>query len=110
MGWWQRLTSEQPTFKLLGDRTGALGLATNRPCQTLFEDDGFVGVKKDAAFDVPADGSGEDDFFEVPALLYQVFQAVFVRDADHALLDDGAVVEDICDVMRVAPRIFTPRS
>jgi hypothetical protein len=38
----------------------------------LGEDDGLVGVGEDAVGEVPADGSGEDEAFEVSALLDEV--------------------------------------
>ena len=60
---------------------------------------GLVAIKKDAVFDVPADGAGEDDFLEVAAFADEIFDGVAVRDADHVLLDDGAVVEDLSDVV-----------
>jgi hypothetical protein len=48
---------------------------------------------------VPADGAGEYDFLEVAAFADEVFDRVAVGDADHVLLDDGAVVEDFGDVV-----------
>ncbi len=59
----------------------------------------FIAVQKDAVFDMPADGSGEYDFFEVATFADQVFDGVAMGDADYILLDDGAVVENFSDVM-----------
>jgi len=66
----------------------------------LVEDDGFsVAVEQDAVVDVPSDGPGEDDFFEVASLLDEVFDRIPVGDADDVLLDDGAVVEYLGNVV-----------
>lgn len=48
---------------------------------------------------MPADGSGEDYFFDVAALFHEIVDRVAVGDAFDALLDDGAVVEDFGDVV-----------
>jgi len=71
----------------------------NRWSSALLEDDGFVAVEQDAVFDVPADGSGKDDLFDVAALFYQIVDRVTVRYALDTLFNDGPVVEDFCDVM-----------
>jgi hypothetical protein len=63
------------------------------------ENHSFIAVQKDAVFDVPADGAGEDDFFEVAAFTDKVFDSVAMRDANYILLDDGTIVEDFGDVM-----------
>ena len=48
---------------------------------------------------MPAHRSGEDDLFQIAALLDEVFNGIAVRDANNILLDDGPVVEDLGDVM-----------
>ncbi len=48
---------------------------------------------------MPADGAGENDFFEVAAFTDEVFDSIAVGDADHVLFDDGTVVEDFGDVV-----------
>lgn len=65
----------------------------------LGEDDGFIVVGEDLALDVPADGAGEDDFFEVAALADEVLHGLLVGDADDVLFDDGAFVEFGGDVV-----------
>ena len=57
----------------------------NSRSSALLEDDGFVAVEEDAVFDVPADGTGEDDLFDVAALFHQVLDRVAVRYAFDAL-------------------------
>jgi len=52
----------------------------------------LVSIQEDTAFDVPADGARQDDFFDVAALLDQVVDGVAVVDADDILFDDGAIV------------------
>ena len=49
--------------------------------------------------EVPADGAGEDDAFEVAAAGDEVFDLVAVADAGDVLLNDGAVVEEVGDVV-----------
>ena len=63
------------------------------------EDDGLVGVGEDAVVEVPADGAREDEALEVAALLDEVGELVVLRDAGDVLLDDGAFVEDLGDVV-----------
>jgi hypothetical protein len=63
------------------------------------EDDGLIRVGEDAVAEVPAHGAGENQAFEVAALLNQVGELVVLRDAGDVLLDDGAFVEDFGDVM-----------
>ncbi len=65
----------------------------------LLEDDSFVSVEQDAIFDVPADGSGENYFFDVAALFHQVVDRVAVRYPFDALFDDGAVIEHFGDIV-----------
>ena len=38
----------------------------------LIENDGFIGIQENSLFQVPSDGTGENDFFEVPPLLHKV--------------------------------------
>ena len=52
------------------------------------EDDGAVLVGEDAVLEVPVDGAGEDDLFEVAAQADQVGDALAVRDALDVLFDD----------------------
>ena len=72
---------------------------SGRGLRGLLEDYGFGAVEEDAIFYVPADGAGENDFFEVATFLDKVVDGVAVIDADDILLDDGAVVEDLGDVV-----------
>ena len=65
----------------------------------LLEDHGLIDIKQDTVFDVPADGAGEYDLFEVAAFADEVFDGVAVGYADYILLDDGTVVEDFGDVV-----------
>lgn len=48
---------------------------------------------------MPADSAGEDDAFEVASACDEVVDLVAVGDACDILLDDGAVVEDLGDVV-----------
>ena len=48
---------------------------------------------------MPADGAGEDHAFEIAPPGDEVFDLVAMRDADYVLLDDGAVVEQIRNVV-----------
>ena len=63
------------------------------------EDDRLVVVGEDLALGVPADGAGEDDFFEIAALADEVGDGLAVGDADDVLFDDGALVEIAGDVV-----------
>lgn len=63
------------------------------------EDDGLVIVGEDLALDVPADGAGEHDFFEVAALADEVLHGLFVGDAADVLLDDRSFVQFGGDVV-----------
>lgn len=63
------------------------------------EDHRLVAVKKNAVFDVPADGAGQDDLLQVAAFANEILDGVAMRDADHVLLDDGTVVEDFADIV-----------
>src|SRR5882672_10473959 len=68
-----------------------------------------VPVEQDPVVDVPADGPGQDDFFEVAALLDEVFDGIAVRDPDDILLDDGAVVEYLGNVVAGgADQLYAP--
>src|SRR5258708_39141084 len=67
--------------------------------RALLENYGLVAVEKNAVLDVPADGAGENNFFKVAAFADEIFNRVAVGDADHVLLDDGAVGEDFSDVV-----------
>ncbi len=67
--------------------------------ERLVEDYGFVSVAKNAALEMPADGAGEDDAFEVASAGDEVFDLVAVGDASYVLLNDGAVVKDGSDVV-----------
>lgn len=48
---------------------------------------------------MPANGSREDKPLKVAALLNEVGELVVLRDAGDVLLDDGAFIEDLGDVM-----------
>ncbi len=48
---------------------------------------------------MPTDGAGKHDLLQVAALLQQVVERVAVGDANHVLLDDGAVIENVGHVM-----------
>ncbi len=76
-----------------GGRIGKKGIANPFSIGGLVEDDGFVVVDEDAVFEVPADGLGEDGFFEVAAFAGEVGNGVAVADAGDVLMDDGAFVE-----------------
>jgi len=67
--------------------------------RTLLEDDRLVAVKEDAVFYVPADGAGEHDFFDIATLLDQIIDRVSVMNADDVLLDNGAIVEHLSNVV-----------
>ena len=81
-----------------------------RRCQAASEDHGFIAVKKNAIFDVPAHGAGEHDLLEVAAFADKIVDGVAVRDADYVLLNDGAVVKDFSDVVAGGADQFDPRS
>ncbi len=42
------------------------------------ENDSFIAVHEDSAFDMQADGSGEDNFFQVAALANEIFDRIAV--------------------------------
>lgn len=63
------------------------------------ENYGLIPVKKNTAFDVPADGAGKDDLFKIAAFADEIFDGVAVRYADHVLLDDGTVIEYFSDIV-----------
>src|SRR5450755_3308659 len=65
----------------------------------LLKDHGFIPIKQDAVFHAPADGPRQDDLFDVAALLDEVVDGVAVVDADDILVDDGAIVEYLSNVM-----------
>src|SRR5947209_18557317 len=65
----------------------------------LVEDHSLILVKQDAVLDVPADGAGEDYFFQVAAFLQKIVECIAVRDANDVLLNDGTVIEDFGDGM-----------
>ena len=51
----------------------------------LLEDDGFIFVEEDSVFDVPANGAGEDNFFEVAAFFDEVFHGIAMPQASSPL-------------------------
>jgi hypothetical protein len=59
----------------------------------------LIAVYKYAVLHMPADGTREDNFFEIAAFADEVFDSVAVGDADDVLLDDGPVIEDFRDVV-----------
>ena len=63
------------------------------------EDDGSVFIGQQAMVKVPIDGAGEHDFFEIAAEADEIVHALAVGDPDDVLLDDGAFVELLCDVV-----------
>ena len=65
----------------------------------LVEDHSLVAVAENAAVEVPAHGAGEDHALQVAAPGDEIFHLVAVGDARHVLLDDGAVVEHLGDVV-----------
>ena len=48
---------------------------------------------------MPPDGSREHNFFDVAALADEILDSVAMVDADDILFDDGAIVEDMSDVV-----------
>ena len=50
-------------------------------------------------FEVPADRSRKNYFFEVAALLHEVLERIAVRDSYDVLFDDGAVIQHFGDVV-----------
>ena len=46
---------------------------------------------------MPADGAGEDYFFEVAAIFDQVLERIAMGDTGYALLDDGAIITATLD-------------
>jgi hypothetical protein len=63
------------------------------------KDDRLVAVEEDAVFYVPANGAGQDQFFDVASFLDEVFDGVAMIDADDVLFDDGAIVEHLSNVV-----------
>ena len=59
----------------------------------LTEDDRFVFVYQNFAFDVLLDGTREDDLFEIFPLIDQISDGVFVGDSDDLLLDDRSGIQ-----------------
>ena len=49
--------------------------------------------------DVPVDGPGQDDFFEVTSEPYEIVHALAVGNADDVLFDDGPFIEFFGDEM-----------
>ena len=65
----------------------------------LLKDNRFISVEQNAIFYVPANGSREHHFFDVTSFLDEVVNGVAMVDADHILLDDGAVVQYLSHVV-----------
>jgi hypothetical protein len=59
----------------------------------------LVSVQQDAVFDVPANGARENYFFYIPAFLDEIVDGIAVVNTDHVLLNDGAIVEDLGNVV-----------
>jgi hypothetical protein len=59
----------------------------------------LVSVQQDAVFDVPANCARENNFFYIPAFLDEIVDGIAVVDTDHVLLNDGAIVEDLGNVV-----------
>ncbi len=57
------------------------------------EDNGLVLVNEDAVLELPANGGGKDDFFEIATLGDEVLDIVAVAYAGNVLADDGAFVQ-----------------
>src|SRR5262249_13224802 len=67
---------------------------------SLFKNHGAVAVEQNAVFHVPAHGLGQNHLFQITAFLDQVFDIVFVRDADDTLFDNRTIVENLRYIMR----------
>ena len=63
------------------------------------EDDSAVLVGQQAMVQVPIDGAGENDFFEISPEADESVHALPMRDPDDVLFDDGALVELFGDVV-----------
>jgi len=63
------------------------------------ENHGLVAIQKDPVFNVPADGAGENDLFQVAAFANEILHGIAVGDADYILFNDGTIVENFCDVV-----------
>ncbi len=48
---------------------------------------------------MPANRARENNLFQVTAFLNQIFDGIAVGDADDILFDDGAVVENLGDIV-----------
>src|ERR1700682_5961858 len=69
------------------------------PEKKLREDHRAIPVDEHAALDMRPHGTGEDDRFEVSALLGQAFDIVAMADAYDVLVDDRTLVENARDVV-----------
>ncbi len=65
----------------------------------LLKDDGLISVQQDAVFHVPAHGARQDHFFDVAALLDKIVDGVAMVNADDILLDDGAIIEHLSNIV-----------
>src|SRR2546428_14173952 len=59
----------------------------------------LVPIKQNPVLDVPADGARKDDLLDVAAFFDELFHGVAIRDPDHILLDDRAIVEYFGDIV-----------
>ena len=75
---------------------------------SLGEDYRLVPVKQHAVFNVPAHRTREHYFFQIAALLQQVFERVAMGDAYHILLNDGAVIEYVGHVVAGSSNQLNP--
>src|SRR5262245_21625050 len=61
-------------------------------------------------FQMPAHGSVENEAFEIPAFLDQVFELISMGYPDDVLFDDRPVVQNFCNVMAGGPnQLDAPR-
>ena len=77
---------------------------------SLVENDRLVAVAEDPSIEMPTDGTGKDDSLKVASARDEVFDLVTVGDARDVLLNDGAIVEFLCDVVAGGPDELDPAS
>ncbi|CAN5519346.1 hypothetical protein BH24ACT22_BH24ACT22_19850 [soil metagenome] len=65
----------------------------------LLKDDGPVSVYQNAVLKMPADGAGEDAALYLASLSHQVFHCIPVRNVRDVLLDYGASVQVLRNVV-----------
>src|SRR5450755_1026767 len=82
--------------KRVGPKTPVQGFGRK---DALLEDYRLVSIEQNAVFHMPANSARQHDFFQIAALLDQIVDGVAMVDADDVLLDDGAVVEYLGNVV-----------